>query len=307
VAYKQGEENHMFKRMLSIGCALCIALSVAACGRSKAPSNAATQANRPAPQTQTSAPETAFEETVVIDNTDCTFIIKAIDAENFMGYTLQAYLENKTDKELLFTMENASVNGFMCDPFWATTVTAGMKANAEISFSSSDFENNGIREVTEIAFTLKAYDSNDLTEADVINEHFILYPMGEEAVQPFTRTPVEGETVLFDNESCTMIVTGYDPDSEWGYSMNAYLENKTDKTLMFSIQDAAVNGFMCDPFWAESVAPGKRSNTVISWLSSDFEENGIVQVESIVLPIRVYDNEDYLAENLIDESFTLNP
>ena len=70
---------------------------------------------------------------------------------------------------------------------------------------------------------------------------------------------------------------------------------------------ASVNGFMCDPFWAHTAAAGKRSNTTISWMASDFEANSITEVESLTLPIRVYDADDWSSASLVEDTFTLNP
>lgn len=309
----------MKRKLMSLLLVLVMLLSLAACSDTPdatdppAPSDSNAQVNNPTeeentPDTQPeTVPQVTFEEIVLVDDENCTVKITAIDTENFWGYTLKVFLENKTDLELMYTLDAVSVNGFMCDPFWATTVTAGMKSNEEISFSSDDFELNGIADVTDISFTLKVYDDNDWTADNLVDDTFTIYPLGEEAVQPYTRTPVDGEIVLFDNEDCAMIVTGFDPDNMWGYTMNVYLENKTDKNLMFSIDGAAVNGFMCDPFWADSIVSGKRSNTTISWMESDFEDNGITDVESLTLPIRVYDEDDWMAEDLINETFTVNP
>lgn len=253
----------------------------------------------------TETPE--FQPVTLVDDESCIFRITAVEEDPIWGYTLKAYLENKTDLDLMFSLNSVSVNGFMCDPFWAAEVAPGMKANEDIHFSSDDFKRNGITEVTDISFTLNVYDSNDWTSDRLVSEEFTIYPMGADAVVPFSRTPVEGETVLFDSEQCTMIVTGFDPDGTWGYTVNVYLENKTEDTLMFSADDVSVNGFMCDPFWAESVAPGKRSNTAISWMESDFADNGITQVESITLPVRVYDENNWNREDLVSEAFTLTP
>ena len=104
-----------------------------------------------------------------------------------------------------------------------------------------------------------------------------------------------------------MIVTGVDTESIWGYALDVYLENRTDDSLMFSASDVAINGFMCDPYWAVEVAPGKKCYTQITWSESDLTENGISQVETILLPIRVYDSEDWLAGDLLAETFTLTP
>lgn len=123
---------------------------------------------------------------VIPDNEFCTFKINSIEADNMWGYTLKAYLENKTDLELMFSLSNVSVNGFMCDPLWAATVTSGMKSNEEISFTSESFERNGIVDVTDITFTLSVYDNNDWAADHLVSEEFTIYPL---AKRPFSPTP----------------------------------------------------------------------------------------------------------------------
>lgn len=301
------------RKTASIFLAASLMLSLAACSKGSDSSAQATPttADSTAATETTATAETngqfTFEETVLVDNEKCTFKITAIEDDSIGGYTLKAYLENKTDLELMFSLNNVSVNGFMCDPFWAASVTPGMKANEEISFSSDSFDRNGIETVTDLTFTLKVYDNNDWTADPLVEEEFTIYPMGEESVQPYERTATAGEIVLFEDDNCAMIVTGFDPDSIWGYTMNVYLENKTDKNLMFSIGDASVNGYMCDPFWAETVAAGKRSNTTVSWSSEDLESNGITDVEELTLPITVYDADNWSDSYLVEDTFTVNP
>lgn len=115
------------------------------------------------------------------------------------------------------------------------------------------------------------------------------------------------EIVLVDNEDVTIKITGVEHDSIWGYSLKVFLENKTDLELMFTVQNVSVNGFMCDPFWAMSVDAGKKSNTTISWLDSALEENGIEKVEEITFTLRAYNNADWLAEDVFNQTFTVNP
>lgn len=307
----------MTKKITSLLFAVLLLLSLAACGSAPAESTGSTtvQQNSPSTAESTAAPDATsqtdaqpvFEEISIVNNDICTFKITAIEEDSFWGYTLNAYIENKTDLDLMFSMSNVSVNGFMCDPFWASTITAGMKSNEEIRFLSEDFEVNGITTVTDITFTLEVYDNNDWSADHLISDVYTIYPRGEDAVEHTTREPQAGDIVLFDDENCTMIVTGFIPDSLLGYDVNVYLENKTDKTLMFSINGASVNGYMCDPLWATTVAPGKRANTAISWLASDLEENEITEVEVLTLPISVYDETDWNAAYFIDETFTVNP
>ena len=110
-----------------------------------------------------------------------------------------------------------------------------------------------------------------------------------------------------DNDDLTVTVTGYDPDSLWGYSVNLYLVNKTDKALMFSVDDASVNGLMSDPFFATTVEAGTSAFSQLSWSDSEFEKNGITEVEEIEMNFRVYDADDWGADNLFEETVKLNP
>ena len=125
------------------------------------------------PSTQTTtAPTTepAAKENVLADTDDVTVKITSVDENGMLGYTLNVYLENNTDLELMFTVENVSVNGFMVDPMWADTVDAGKKANETISFLKSDFEKNGIEAVEEITLTLRIYDNNDWMADDIFKD-----------------------------------------------------------------------------------------------------------------------------------------
>ena len=105
----------------------------------------------------------------------------------------------------------------------------------------------------------------------------------------------------------TFTITGIEEDALMGYTLKVFLENKTEKELMFTLEDTSVNGFMCDPFWAETVAAGKKSNTTISWFETDFQDNGIETVEDITFTLRVYDNDDWMADDILKEVFTVNP
>lgn len=245
------------------------------------------------------------EANVIVDNEHCFFSITNMKEDDIWGYTWDVYLENRMDKTMMFSLNDVSVNGFVCDPFWGTEITAGMKSNESISWIGDDFTENGIAEVQEVEFVLRVSDSEDWMADPVLEEMFVIYPLGEDAVEKYERTPVDGEQVILDNEYCSMIVTGFAEDDIWGYGMKIYLENKTEEKVMFSLNDVTVNGFMCDPFWAASVPAEKRSNTAVTWFSDTFEENGITQVEKIQGSISVRNDETY--DEYVNESFEIVP
>ena len=98
-----------------------------------------------------------------------------------------------------------------------------------------------------------------------------------------------------------------DADEQKKY-LNAWeAYTQTDKTVMFSVDDASVNGFMADPFYATSVSAGKCAFSSMAWSDTTLEENGITEVEEIEVLFRAYDADDFMGEDFANEVITLNP
>ena len=107
----------MKKHLLTLFVAATAMFTLAACST---PSN--TEASE---SVVTSAESAAPAETVLVDNDDITVVLTDTDPDDMFGYVLKLRLENKTDKTLMYAAENVSVNGFMVEPLFAQTVSAG--------------------------------------------------------------------------------------------------------------------------------------------------------------------------------------
>lgn len=180
----------MKKQFMILVAGLVLAVALAACtpaGAPEAPSTDPGQTTSPSQSettdptqgsgsTGSSEPDTKFQELTLVEDANCTVKVTAVQAEKDGGFTIQVFLENKTDKELMYTVDDVSVNGFMCDPFWASTVSAGKKSNEKISFSASDFKDNNIEKVESVTFTLKVYSSGDMDAEDLVNKEFTVTP-----------------------------------------------------------------------------------------------------------------------------------
>ena len=257
-------------------------------------------------RTQTSGgSDTAFSQ-VIVDSEDLYFAIKNVRTDAALGYTWKVYVENRTDRNLMFSFEKVSVNGVMCDPFWAEVINSGKKGNCEITWMRDSLQKRQIEDVTQVDFTLNVYNDDDYTEAPLMHDPFTVYPLGEDKATETVREPAKTDQILVDNDSCSVIVTGFEPDNSWGFAMQLYLVNKTDKDLVFSADDASINGIMCDPFWADIVVSGKRSFSTILWDKSALEENEIEKVEQISLPMIIYADDD-IGNPIVEETFELTP
>ena len=140
-----------------------------------------------------------------------------------------------------------------------------------------------------------------------MEEAFTIYPTGHSAqtlVLP-EHIPVAGQVVVADDEHVRFVIERGQRAS--GYTLQVYLENKTDRNLMYAWDQVSVNGFMVDPFWAMSVAAGKKACSEISFLDSDLERNGIEAVSDIEFTLLVSDYDDWAADYLLEKTFTYNP
>lgn len=249
-----------------------------------------------------------FKEITVIDNEECAIRITDIDPDDSWGYTIKACFENRSaDKNYMFSVQTAAVNGIEADPFFATTIAAGKKGNSKIQFSNKELYEPDIGDFTDIEITFRVYDSDDWMADAVALETVHIYPYGEENAKHYVRAAQPQDIVLIDNDSVSVIVTGFTEDSIWGYTANLYLVNKTDKELMFAVDDVSVNGFMADPFWARSLTGGKVCFTSMSWSNSTLEENGIETVEEIEMNLRAYDSNNWNAKDIFNEIVTIKP
>lgn len=116
------------------------------------------------------------------------------------------------------------------------------------------------------------------------------------------------EITVVDNDECVIKITGIDPDNMWGFTLNAQCENKSaDKTYMFCVDSAAINGVQCDPFFAAEIAAGKKSNDDISFSGDELEENNIGEYTDIELTFRVYDSNDWEADPVALETVHVYP
>ena len=250
--------------------------------------------------------EIEFDELTVVDNEECLLKITGIDPSNIWGYSLKALLENKSsDKTYMFAVMSAAINGVESDPLFATEVAPGKKSNETISFSDSSLQEKGVGEITDIEIEYRVYDTDDWMADPVAQDVFHVFPLGEDKATKYKREAQSTDVVLADNEHVSVILIGTEEDPIWGYTLNLYIENKTDRKVMVSVEDVSVNGFMADPLFAREVGAKRSAFTNISWMDSAFEENGIDTVESIEMTMHAYDSENY-GDDYFKDTITLD-
>ena len=255
----------------------------------------------------TDASPSGFQQ-VLVDREDLYFAIRNVKDDSALGYTWQVYVENRTDKNLMFSFERVAVNGVMCDPYWAEVIAAGKKGNCEIVWLRDSLDQRQITDVRNVEFTLNVYNDDVYTEAPLMHDTFTVYPLGQDAAAAtkVVRKLTLADQILVDNKDCTVLVTGFEPDNSWGFVMNLYLVNKTDKDLIFSAEDSLINENPCYMYWTEIVTGGNAAYSSVLWEKGDLDESEIQVVRKISFPLYVFSDQD-IAEPLIDSSFLIKP
>ena len=306
------------KKYLALLLCMAMLMSLAACGGSEtpAPTTATTPATVPTPvtdaptdaPTQPPAPPVQMTETVLVNNDQATFTIKKAETSDHTAMQLQVQCVNKSDRALMFSWDMVSVCGYMYDPFWAEEVAAGKTANSTVYLDTYELEEMGIHAVDEISFTLRIVDSENWMEEPIVQQAFTIYPTGlnAETVQLPQRTPTAGQVVVADDENVRFIIEKAE-ESSAGYVLSVYMENKTDRNLMYTWDMVSVNDMMVDPFWSTVVPAGKKACATVNFFRSELADNGITNVKNIEFTLLVSDYDDWEGGNLLETGFVYRP
>ena len=305
------------KKITALLLSILMLLSLTACGGTDAPAPTNTTAapemtvpTEPKP-TEPPASQNLLGNDVIqlVDNDDAAVHIIKIENNAHTGMQLRLQCENKTDRTLLFSWDMVSVCGFMYDPFWAEEVAAGKTVNSTIYLDTYELEQMDVTSVDEISFTLRIVDSENWMEEPLLEEPFTIYPTGLSAdtlVLP-SRAPTEDQVVIADNEDLRFVIEWADEEDTSAYTASVCMENKTDRNRMYAWDLVSVNGLMIDPFWAMSVAAGKKACSEITFYRSDLAENSIGEVSDIEFTLLVSDYDDWEADYLLEETYTYTP
>ena len=106
---------------------------------------------------------------VLVDNEYVTVIYTGDNKENELGYSINLYIVNKTDKDITVSGDDMSINGYMAEAYCDQHISAGKISLSGIQWYGETFKENDMDEskINDIEFSLDIYPT-DNAEA----EHF---------------------------------------------------------------------------------------------------------------------------------------
>ena len=118
-----------------------------------------------------------------------------------------------------------------------------------------------------------------------------------EDVTPVEEEPVKEEQisqVLYDEDGLKITFTGMYIDELWGdLQVKLAIENNMDRGITIQTRDESIHGYMIEGIFSADIMPGKKINDKVTYTESDLKENGIDEVETIDMTLRVTDEETW--------------
>lgn len=111
---------------------------------------------------------------------------------------------------------------------------------------------------------------------------------------------LEGDTVLVDNEYVKITFEGISYDTSYlafqPVKVNLLIENKTESSIMVTINDFSVNGFMCNTYLYASLAGKKKTRDSIAFTDAELQSADIsspYEMEEMEWTFSVFNSDTY--------------
>lgn len=114
--------------------------------------------------------------TALVDTNGIKIVGKGLSKDDsFFGPGVILYIENNSDQDATIQVRDVSVNGFMVESSMSEDVVAGKKAISAVQFYSTDLEENGITDITDVELYFHIFNASSwdtLFDSDVISMTF---------------------------------------------------------------------------------------------------------------------------------------
>lgn len=235
-------------------------------------------------------------ETLVYQ-TDLTVIAKGVK-DTYMGKSLLLLIINDSDEVMKINVDNLSVNGFTCDVFQSDYIVPGTAGICDVEIYESSLHEQGVTEIEEITFDLKAYFDSDTVrnclglELKNVEGDVIVEP-GEDETESSAMGATLDSAVVYNQDDVVVTVVGLEGETT-NPALKLFLENNSSANLYFSLDALIINGFYIDVYESIDAAAGKKANGSISIPLDELERAGIETIATITfVNARLIDNESF--------------
>lgn len=248
--------------------------------------------------------DAAISQTVLLDQGGVRVSATGLSLTGWYGPEVNVLIENNTARSVTVQARLASVNGAMVYPVLSSDVAAGKKANDVISFSQSELDAAGIKNIQFIELSIVVMDSESF-ETLITSDPVLIPTNATKEKQIFDDS---GFTAV-DQDGLRFIVRGVgEQESYFGKDVLVFVENQTGRNITVQLRNVSVNGFMVDPFFSCDVADGKVAYSAVSFMKEDLENDQIETIQSLEFNLVAFDYsswDDILESDMVTVTFPI--
>ena len=176
-------------------------------------------------------------------------------------------IQNSSSRPIALTCENSMINGFMVDNLFAVNIDANDTVITGITWSNTALNLCGIKEITDISFSLTAYDYENnsfLYETDMMNVQTDLYGKASQ------ETDTSG-TLFYDGNNIQLIAKGFTKDLEGNNILVLMALNNSKSAINIGILngEATVDAQQCTSEFNRIINAGSKGIYPVYFLDKD--------------------------------------
>lgn len=230
----------------------------------------------------TSGAALPVENSVVFDQDGLKVTTLSLGEDDYGDQVVNMKLENNSDKNVSFMVEDVSVNGFMVSTLFFVEVNAGSSTEDVLTIYTSELEESGIQEIADIELKLYAIDPESyetVSETDIIS---LTTGSSDSGAQAYDTS---GE-VVYDENGIKVVAQYLQDDDLYDKVLIFYVENNSDAEVGVTNLDVTLNGITADAALYSLVAKGKKDVAEMSL--SDLEASGIGEITEAEFTLSIF-------------------
>lgn len=225
---------------------------------------------------------------VILDNKFARITFLGIQPSiGVQGYFVDFEIENKTNNKIQVSLSECFVNNYMCSSgFSGTYITPGNAAKDRFLLPTA----LAYETVYNIGFRLSIEDK--ATWEDVYESEPIIVTVNDEYIDSQIPPAISVPTPIIDNEYvCIAYLSAQKLDGVNGRDVFFHIENKTENRIFVSIEDSAINGYMCDAVTSDCMKITGLNRSIAGYLFHSFDD--IDQVTDMEYRFVIYDDDTH--------------
>ena len=127
-----------------------------------------------------------------------------------------------------------------------------------------------------------------------------------EVTQSDSNSDTEANIVLYDKNDIVITFKGQNNSKSLGPALKILIENNFKEPIVIQDFNCSINGFSTDPIFTIRVDAGQKSDSLMEFIASILEKDGIEVIETVEFKLKILSTETWMEIDRTD-AITVTP